>query len=196
MSNTNFFDEVEKITLHEPLADFLGASKESIFSYEDCVKLSGHSCPTVAGAYLMALCGLKYLYKNKTPIRGDIKVEFRESKESGVVGVIANVLSFITGARQNDGFKGLGGKFNRNNLLFFDTPITAEVRLSRIDTLESIEMSYALSSLFLPALDNALMQKALMGNASQEEQNHFKIQWQRRVKEILLVHNHKAIYLH
>ncbi len=56
-----FYDQVENIKLYDPLSDFLGAvDKGDIeITYLDCVKLAGHSCPTVAGAYLMALTGLK-----------------------------------------------------------------------------------------------------------------------------------------
>jgi len=48
-----FFDEVETITLHDPLAEFLGSASDGRikYAYVDTVKLAGHSCPTVAGAY-------------------------------------------------------------------------------------------------------------------------------------------------
>ena len=45
------------------------------FSYVDIVKSAGHSCGTVAGAYLIALEGLKALYGEELPQRGEIKVE-------------------------------------------------------------------------------------------------------------------------
>jgi hypothetical protein len=50
----SFYDKVEPIRLKEPLAEFLGAineGQEFIFTYEDAVKLAGHSCPAVSGAY-------------------------------------------------------------------------------------------------------------------------------------------------
>ena len=46
------------------------------FSYLEIVKAAGHSCPTVAGAYLMTLEALKSLYAEQRAIRGDIKVSF------------------------------------------------------------------------------------------------------------------------
>ena len=41
------------IAMHDPLAEFLGAAEGGRldYSYADAVKLTGHSCPTVAGAY-------------------------------------------------------------------------------------------------------------------------------------------------
>lgn len=55
MDFPDFFDKVPTISMREPLAKFLGASKSGIitYNYSDAVKLAGHSCPTVAGAYLM-----------------------------------------------------------------------------------------------------------------------------------------------
>jgi hypothetical protein len=193
MQRIEFFDEVEKIVLNEPLGEFLGSNGEHIVSYADVVKLSGHSCPTVSGAYLMSLYGLKALYEGDTPNRGDIKVEFRNAKDDGVTGVIANVISFITGAKQSDGFKGLGGKFARNNLLFFGVSMTGEVRFTRIDNAKSIEMSYDISKLPLPFLDNALMQKSMTSQATSQESELFKNQWQSRVKEILITHKDRCI---
>ncbi len=74
--------------------------KISNILFKDVVKLSGHSCPTVAGAYLMTIYSLKKLYENELPVRGEIKVELRDSKSSGITGVLANVASFLTGAKE------------------------------------------------------------------------------------------------
>ena len=60
MNYPSFFDRVEPISLQDPLSNFLGAFVDGKLdiTYLDCVKLAGHSCPTVAGAYLMACKGL------------------------------------------------------------------------------------------------------------------------------------------
>ena len=75
MSYPAFFADARKITLYDPLAEFLGAAAQGLieYSYGDVVKLAGHSCPTVAGAYLMTLKGLGALYGNDTPERGAIR---------------------------------------------------------------------------------------------------------------------------
>ncbi|MDY0326870.1 MAG: FmdE family protein [Arcobacteraceae bacterium] len=192
-----FFDSVEKIVLYEPLGEFLGSGGVCEIGFADVVKLSGHSCPTVTGAYLMSLYALKALHKeNETPIRGNIKVEMRGKKSDGVVGVIANVVSYITGAKEEDGFKGLGGVFARNNLLFFNAKSKGEIRFTRLDTGKIVDVSYDLGNLYLPELDSSLMQKALQNRATQEETELFGKQWQARVKEILLNHKEKAIKIH
>jgi formylmethanofuran dehydrogenase subunit E len=192
-----FFDSVEKIVLYEPLGEFLGSGGVCEIGFADVVKLSGHSCPTVTGAYLMSLYALKALHNgNETPIRGNIKVEMRGKKSDGVVGVIANVVSYITGAKEEDGFKGLGGVFARNNLLFFNAKSKGEIRFTRLDTGKIVDVSYDLGNLYLPELDSALMQKALQNRATKEETELFGKQWQARVKEILLKHKEKAIKIH
>jgi hypothetical protein len=51
------------ITLYDPLGELLGAG-EGVFTYtfDDAVKLSGHACPTVAGAFLLVKVALDRLY--------------------------------------------------------------------------------------------------------------------------------------
>jgi hypothetical protein len=55
-----FYAQAPRVTLRDPLAEFLGAARQGLieYRYADVVRLAGHSCPTVAGAYLMALHGL------------------------------------------------------------------------------------------------------------------------------------------
>jgi len=111
MHYPDFFDKVPAIELQDPLSDFLGAFEEGKLeiSYLECVKLAGHSCPTVAGAYLLALKGLEALYPEEDgvlPQRGHIHVAMRDGETDGVTGVICNVISFIAGANGKSGFKG------------------------------------------------------------------------------------------
>jgi len=196
MSYPEFFDRVEKIVMYEPLGEFLGSGGVCEIGFADVVKLSGHSCPTVSGAYLMTLYALKALHcETETPIRGNIKVEMSGKKNDGVVGVIANVVSYITGAKEEDGFKGLGGVFARNNLLFFNGKSKGKIRFTRLDTGKIVDVSFDVSKLKLPLLDNILMQKALQNQATQEEIEEFAKQWQDRVKEILLSYKEKAIQI-
>lgn len=194
-NNTKFFDDVEKIVMSEPLGGLLGSESVSVFSFGDVVKLSGHSCPTIAGAYLMTLYALKALHSNELPIRGNIKVEMKGKKNDGVVGVMANVASFITGAKEEDGFKGLGGIFARNNLLFFGAKIKGEMKFTRVDTKKSVEVSYDISNMALSDFDGSLIQKSLMNKATKEEMELLGQQWQKRVSEILLVHRDKAVII-
>ncbi len=112
MTTPDFFNDVAPIVIYDPLSELLGAASNGIidYTYRDVVKLAGHSCPTVAGAFLMVQEGLKALYGGETPVRGEIKVLMKGKLGDGVVGVIANVASMITGATDIGGFHGLGGE--------------------------------------------------------------------------------------
>ena len=91
----DFFRDVPSLTLKDPLALMLGAAEDGLmtYTYADAVKLAGHSCPTVAGAWLMACHGLRALYGDATPVRGGIRVEFQAARDAGTTGVVANVLN-------------------------------------------------------------------------------------------------------
>jgi hypothetical protein len=188
MKYPSFFDEVQPIQLHDPLSDFLGAFENGDLeiTYLDCVKLAGHSCPTVAGAYLMALKGLEALYADRLPQRGRIKVEMRDAITHGVTGVTGNIISFIAGASGSGGFKGIQGNFNRSNLITYDAPIQSEVRLTNLDTDESVVLDYNPSSVPPSPEMQPLMGKALQGQATAEELSRFGQVWQERVEKILL----------
>ena len=144
MSYPAFYNSVRTITLHDPLAELLGASTDGLleYGYLDAVKLAGHSCPTLAGAYLMTRKALAALYGEETPARGNIRVAFRDDQGSGVTGVIANVVSQITGAAGEGGFKGLAGQFRRNGLLSFNAGIEGTIRFERIDQARAVEADY------------------------------------------------------
>ena len=186
MKYPEFFERVESITLKDPLAEFLGAFEEGVirFNYLDAVKSAGHSCPTIAGAYLMAREGLKALYKDEMPVRGEVKVFMKEGMDEGTTGVMANVFSLITGATTTTGFKGLKGHFDRRNLLFFNEAISLHVKMQRVDNLHSIEMAYDPSAIVADARMNALMPK-LFSDATLEERLLFGALWQERVRNIL-----------
>lgn len=107
------------------------------YHYADAVRLAGHSCPTVAGAFLTARAALQVLYPDTLPERGGIAVHMPSPETEGTTGVVAQVLTLLTGAATQGGFKGIGGRFARNGLLSFATH-TGEnggaVRFERIDT--------------------------------------------------------------
>jgi hypothetical protein len=144
MNYPEFFDTVPSVKVKDPLAQVLGAFKNGEYeiTYLEVVKAAGHSCPTVAGAYIMASEAIKVLYPNERAVRGNIKVEFEESLEDGVAGVIGNVISHITGATDKSGFKGLNGQFARHSLMFFDANIDSSARFTRVDTGKSVDVNY------------------------------------------------------
>jgi len=196
MSYLTFYSKVTPIKLYDPLSEFLGAMHKGHLdiNYLDCVKLAGHSCPTVAGAYLMAAKGLDALYGSNLPVRGEIKLEIKNAKEEGVTGVTATIIAFIIGAGDTGGFKGIQGHFSRNALIHYNTPMEGAVKLTRLDTNESVTLRYDPSSILPDASMQALMGKSLQGVATEEEKATFGKLWQKRVEEILLnTHLHDQI---
>lgn len=187
MKYPNFFDTVETINIQDSLSKVLGAFEKGLisFSYLDVVKSAGHSCPTIAGAYLMVREGLKALYGEALPQRGEIKVLFKEDIQSGTTGVVANVFSLITGATSDWGFKGLNGAYDRRFLMFFNVDIPLHVRLQRIDTGITVDIAYNPSSILPDPQMQALMQKVLADVANTEEKELFGLLWQTRVRKIL-----------
>lgn len=190
MHYPEFFSSAPVITMRDPLADFLGAMQDGImeYHYADVVTLAGHSCPTVASTFLMLRNGLRALYPEAVPERGAVAVEFRGEADQGVVGVMANVASFITGATRDTGFKGLGGRFDRRGLLDFGEDIGAEMRLTRTDTGNSAEVSAHLDSVPMDARVRELLPRCLMDDRDSQALKEFQLLWQDRVRRLLLEH--------
>lgn len=188
MSHPDFFDAVPKISLYDPLAEFLGATEGGIlqYGYFDVVRLAGHSCPTVASAYWATYKALDFLYPGVTPVRGDVRVEFSQDSASGVTGVIANVVSLLTGAMSENGFKGLAGRFDRRRLLFFAVDMPGEMRFTRLDTNQSVSVAANLQHVPGSPRVSRLMANCLANTATQDEVAEFRQLWQERVRRILL----------
>ncbi|MCC2595811.1 hypothetical protein LKR43_05605 [Pusillimonas sp. MFBS29] len=195
MTYPAFFDLAPKITMQDPLAALLGAADEGIleYSYSDAVKLAGHSCPTVAGAYLMTRNALRKLYGDDLPQRGGIRVEFRDDAIDGVTGVIANVVGFITGATVDTGFKGLAGKYDRRQLMAFNAPIAGEIRFQRLDTRASVTVDFHASAVPPTATLIPALQGILKGQTSLAERARFAQDWQERVRQIFENADHPGL---
>ena len=186
MSYPQFFDTIETIKVKDPLSEVLGAfdAGEYEFSYLDVVKAAGHSCPTVAGAYIITDEALKVLFPEGRALRGGVKVEFEESLEEGVAGVIGNVISQITGATDKSGFKGLQGQFARHSLMKFNADISSSARFTRVDNAKSVDVTYNPESVKPNPKMMQLMQKLGSGSATAAEVKEFGELWQDRVKRI------------
>ncbi|MGE5172148.1 MAG: hypothetical protein ACM3JC_17440 [Rudaea sp.] len=185
-----FFAAAPTIALRDPLARFLGAAADGIleYRYADAVKLAGHSCPTVASAYLMTRTALRALYPDALPERGAIRVEVCAPASEGVAGVVGNVASYLTGAAQEGGFKGIGGRFDRRGLLRFAATIPGEVRFTRVDTRAAVDVAARLSRVLSDPRMPALLRRCVTGEASDEEATLFGSLWQERVRRLLLEH--------
>lgn len=190
MNYPAFFDQAPTIAVHDGLAEFLGACDDGMITYRyvDAVRLAGHSCPTVAGAYLMTRRALALLYPDRTPERGGIQVRFASSLDEGVTGVIGSVVSLITGAAGLGGFKGIGHDFRRQNLMYFSCAVEGEVRFERLDNGASVALSMQMNRVEADPRASTLLRKILAGLAAQQERSEFAALWQDRVRRILIDH--------
>lgn len=191
MTFPDFFAAAPAIRMRDPLAGFLGAAADGIidYRYEDAVRLAGHSCPTVAAAFLMTRRALAALHGAEPPSRGEIRVDLREARDAGVAGVIASIAALVTGATADSGFRGLGGRFGRRDRLFFAQPLAAgQLRFTRLDTGTAVEAEARLDRVPADPRIGELMPLCLAGRASGEEAALFRALWQARVRHLLLEH--------
>lgn len=190
MRDPDFFAQVPRITLRDPLAELLGSAEGGLLSYgyADAVRLAGHSCPTVASAYWLAVRALTALYGNEIPTRGHIQVCLRQPLETGTTGVTASVLGLLTGAAAGGGFAGIGGQFVRRGLMQFGVSIDAELRLTRTDTGQAVLAQAHPQRVPNQPQTMPLLQRCLSGTASDAQRAEFGQLWQSRVQSILLDH--------
>jgi hypothetical protein len=185
-----FFAAAPVIRMRDPLAAFLGAARDGVleYRYADAVKLAGHSCPTVASAFLMTRAALAALYGKELPQRGGVRVEMRDPAQEGVTGVIANVVSLLTGVTVDTGFKGIGGGFDRRGLLAYAVDVPGQMRFTRVDTADSVAVSAQLHRVAGDPRISELLRGCVVGSASEEEQALFRSLWQDRVRRLLCDH--------
>ncbi len=187
----SFYAEVEPVKLREPLAEFLGAvnqAEEFVYAYEDVVKLAGHSCPSVAGAYKLTQKALGALYGQDIPVRGRISVKILGGVEDGANGPMSQVIGLITGAAGQTGFAGLGMRFIRKDKLIFDE-VNAEPNsfiFTRDDTGGSVKITYNLRLIPQDPRLPELLTKCVVDTADQGEREEFQRLWQKMVKTVLL----------
>ena len=190
-----FFSAAPGIVLRDPLAELLGAAEGGLieYGYADAVRLAGHSCPTVAGAYLMARAALRALYPDAVPERGSVVVTMSMAEEEGTTGVIAQVFTLLTGAAGNNGFHGIGGHHARHGLLRYGSnDLSCIAGFCRSDTGDTVYVSMDLSSVSPAPQMRMLMGRALAADATDAERVAFASVWQDRVRKLLLQHAEDA----
>ncbi|MGD9869860.1 MAG: hypothetical protein AB7S63_02275 [Thauera sp.] len=186
-----FFEQVPRLVVRDPLADFLGAAEGGVleYGYADAVRLAGHSCPTVASAYALAHHALTRLFPGELPQRGLVHVSFQHPLDEGVTGVIAAVVGLLTGSAQDGGFKGIAGQFVRRNLQAFaqhHQPLA--LRFTRRDNGAALDAAAELVKV-PPHPDMAeLMRLCMRGEADASQARRFGELWQARVARVLLEH--------
>jgi len=200
MSFPSFFAEAPRLRVRDPLSEFLGASEDGVldYSYEDAVRLAGHSCPAVAGAYLMVVNGLSYLYDDSLPERGGIEVFMRAECEEGTAGVVASIATLLTGAAAEGGFHGIGPahRFARRHLLRFGADIEGVMAFRRSDTLAGVVVDIDTSAVPHAHGMAALMRAAVSGEADAAGLAGFAELWQDRVRRMLIEHSDDPKLIH
>lgn len=199
MSLPAFFDSAPRIVMRDALAETLGAADGGLieYAYADAVRLAGHSCPTVAGAWLMARAAVRALYPDGPAERGAIAVTMSAPEDEGTTGVVAQVFTLVTGAAAANGFHGIGGRFVRKGLLAYgsgDAGAIASFR--RLGTGTTVDVAMDLSAIPPAPQMRALMQRALAPNTTAAERKAFADVWQERVRRLLLEHADDAATIH
>jgi hypothetical protein len=131
---------------------------------------------------------LRALYGDEIPERGNIAVALRESLDSGVAGVIASVAGLLTGAVGAGGFKGLGGRYSRRNLLQFGVDGISGMAFTRRDTNVAVDCTLRLETVPADPRLASLLGAILQGTADAGNTRLFGELWQDRVRRILIDH--------
>jgi hypothetical protein len=194
----DFLNEVEPIRFREPFAETLGVfnKQETVLEYSfiDVVKMAGHACPTTAGAYLCCQEALNALYNGETPIRGDTSITVYGEPDEGVYGVISQVFCLLTGAAPATGFRGLGHKFKRKDLLTFNPekidPEALCFEFRRSGSAQSVLVKFYPHKIPFPEEKNKrlgeLLEKVIWEAAKEVEQKEFQDLWMTKVKDMLV----------
>jgi hypothetical protein len=191
MKLPDFFALAPRLVVRDRLAELLGATGDGLFEYgyADAVKLAGHSCPTVASAYMLSVHALRALYPGgAVPDRGGIQVEFAKPLDEGVTGVIASVVTLLCGAAHDGGFKGIGGHHVRRGLLHFDCDLPLQLRFTRLDTGVAVDAASDLSAVPADPAMWPLLQLCIAGRADAAQRRSFADLWQQRVRAIVVDH--------
>lgn len=185
--------DVAPIEIRDPVAEaltVLDPGDPFVATYADVVQAAGHSCPTAAGAYRLTQLALDALYPEETPVRSEIEVAAAGPQDDAAYGVMARIVSYVTGATQDDGFAGLAGGYGgRRDLLTFDAfePEGGDptFRFRRTDGDEPVEVAYRAGE--VPAGGPAIgaLQGLVDGSATDEERAAFAEAWHGRVQAVL-----------
>jgi len=125
----DYITDVPPIMMRDPLLEMFGQVDGAIpYTYEEAVKLAGHSCGAVAGGWEITRMALEVLYPDgEIPVRGQIYIYAPGAEDEWHVGVLAEVMMYITGAAPKSGFNGAEYKqandvyARRNKLIFAET---------------------------------------------------------------------------
>ena len=190
----DYINRVPPILMREPFLELLGQTRQPVpYTYEEAVKLAGHSCSAVAGAWTMTRKALESLYPGSLPVRGQIKVTIPGAEEEWFVGVFGEVIKYITGAAPKTGFPGaeFGQAYNRRNLMTYlekpsGTPPAKMLWIfERTDIGAKVAVRYDLGKVNPPATPERSELGARVARATPEEAKEWHEYWNARVKFVL-----------
>jgi len=103
----DYITSVPPILMRDPMLEMFGQTANPLpYTYEEAVKLSGHSCGATAGAWTITRKALEALYPGEVPVRGQIVITAPGAEDEWHVGVFGEVMAYITGAAPKTGFSG------------------------------------------------------------------------------------------
>ena len=189
MKLPTFYAHAPVVQTFDPLAQLLGAATDGRldYSYADVVRLAGHSCPTVAGTFLMGRAAMQALYPDGPAERGQIEVSMPAPVHHGTTGVEAQVLTLLTGAAADNGFHGLAGRYARDGLLTYAGRHESDaVIFRRRDNGAAVAVQLDTSPVPSDPRQRDLLMKIMQDTASDAEQQAFAEVWQERVRRMLV----------
>lgn len=202
--------DVPDIEMYEPFFDLFGQREPGRvvdYTYEEAVKLVGHSCGATSSAWEIAKKAFEILYPDETPVRGEIMVYAPGAEDEWNIGVIGEVITYITGAAPKTGFSGAefgngAGPFpgdpvyvRRNKMVYTEEPVGTWPpngmvwRFGRIDTgaQACIRFNYVGPTGIQPPAGPdwvALGAKVASGMATPEEVEQYTTWWNDRVEYV------------
>ncbi len=194
----DYIKQVPPIMMYEPYYKIFGqATKPIPYTYEEAIKLSGHSCGAGAGAWTIVRKALEALYPGEIPVRGNIVIYVPGAEDQWHLGVFAEIMMYVTGAAPKTGF--IGSEFGReddvfvrrNKMIFTEKPTSTKKWdmiwiFERTDTKKRVGVNFDLRKVKPPGTKERIAMGAKMakGKATPAEAKEFIKYWNARVKFI------------
>lgn len=191
----DYIAAVPPILMQEPFLELYGQVVQPVpYYYYEAVKMAGHSCGAVAGAWTITRKALEYLYPEAMPVRGHLRVTMPGAEDEWFIGVFGRVISFITGAETATGFPGaeFGEAYNRRNLMRYPDapqgtpPPKMQWVFERIDTHQKVAVRFDLSKIQPPATPAFRERSAQVasGKTNVDDAAQWQQDWNTRVRFI------------
>ncbi len=191
MAFPGFYARIPRIRLRDPLSGLFGATDDGWLDYgfDDAVRLAGHACPTVAAAYALTVKGIEALFPGGEAERGAMRARFPTPCDAGTTGVVASIVTLLTGAAGDGGFKGLAGQHSRFGRLAFAAGSADRIAFTlQRDQGATVALAAWLERVPADPEASELLPRCLTGRATAAERNRFGALWQDRLRRLLLDH--------